>query len=129
MGRDRKERFFLAAAHDPPPASVQVLRSAHDPGTVLVVVAGRISRSEAAGLGARVHAMLDARLASRIVCDVAAADPDAAVVDCLCRMQLAARRHGCRLEIRAAPVALQELLYLTGLTNVLPTRRSLEGSA
>jgi ABC-type transporter Mla MlaB component len=119
----------LAAAHDPPPACVQVLRSAQDPGTVLIVIAGRINRSDAADLGARVHAILDARLATRVVCDVAAADPDAAIVDCLCRVQLAARRHGCRLEIRAAPVALQELLCLIGLTDVLPSRRSREGRA
>lgn len=114
----------MAAAGDPPPASVRARRSAHDPGMVLLILAGRFTRADATRLGARVHAMLDRRPATTIVCDVGGvADPDAAVVDCLCRMRLAARRHGCLLEIRAAPVALQELLYLTGLTNVLPVRQ------
>lgn len=96
----------------------------------MITIAGRVARSDAARLGAEVDALLGMLSASAIVCDVGAViDADAAVVDGVCRMQLAARRHGCRLEIRGASVALQELLYLTGLTNVVPVRQAPEGAA
>ena len=55
-----------------------------------------------------------------LVCDLAGLDHvDAATVDALARLQLAARRHGCRLRLRRAPAELQCLLEFTGLSEVL----------
>jgi len=49
---------------------------------------------------------------------------DAAVVDVLCRMRLAARRRGCQLRLRDASRELLDLLFLVGLTDVLPVASS-----
>jgi ABC-type transporter Mla MlaB component len=46
-------------------------------------------------------------------------EPDAGTVEELARLQLAARRRGCRLELVGATPRLQELLQLTGLADVL----------
>ena len=60
--------------------------------------------------------------ASRIVeCDVAGLPPDAATVDALARLQLAARRNGCHLRLRNASAELVALLGLAGLRDVLPS--------
>jgi ABC-type transporter Mla MlaB component len=57
------------------------------------------------------------------VCDVGAAAADAATVDRLARLQLAARRRGCRVQLRHASAELLDLLELMGLTGALPDRR------
>ena len=57
------------------------------------------------------------------VCDVAAAAADAATVDRLARLQLAARRRGCLLQLRHASTELLDLVELMGLTGALPDRR------
>ena len=44
---------------------------------------------------------------------------DLAVVDCLARLQLAARRAGCAVRLCDADPELLELLDLAGLTEVL----------
>jgi ABC-type transporter Mla MlaB component len=56
----------------------------------------------------------------RLVCDVARVEPDAVTVDALARLQLAARRHGCRVLLRGASPELLELVELIGLTDILP---------
>lgn len=56
-----------------------------------------------------------------IVCDVGAVTrPDVGTIDALARLQLIARRHGRRVQLRHASVELQELLSLLGLFDVLP---------
>lgn len=47
-------------------------------------------------------------------------DPDAATVDALARLQLTARRLGCRMGVSRAPAALLDLVALMGLSRVLP---------
>ena len=55
-----------------------------------------------------------------IVCDVGALrQPDAATIDALCRLQLAARRHGGRIRLRDASDELLDLLAFVGLADVL----------
>jgi hypothetical protein len=56
---------------------------------------------------------------STIVCDVGALAPDAAAVDALARLQLAARRVGYEIRLRDASVDLQDLLDFVGLRDVL----------
>jgi hypothetical protein len=56
---------------------------------------------------------------STIVCDVGALAPDAAAIDALARLQLAARRLGLEIRLRHASSELQDLLAFVGLRNVL----------
>ena len=58
-----------------------------------------------------------------IVCDVRhLVAPDAACVDALARLQLAARRRGSEIRLSNTPPPLAELLELTGLRAVLRDR-------
>jgi hypothetical protein len=45
--------------------------------------------------------------------------PDLATVDALARVQLVARRHGCRIRLMEPDPALVELIELAGLREVL----------
>lgn len=55
-----------------------------------------------------------------VVVDVAALTrPDVDTIEALARLQLAARRHRCRVALRAASPELVSLLTLTGLTEVV----------
>ncbi len=61
-----------------------------------------------------------------VVCDVGAlVNPDAAAIDALARLQLTARRSGGQVRLRNASSRLQELLFLMGLSDVLPLWREL----
>jgi ABC-type transporter Mla MlaB component len=53
------------------------------------------------------------------VCDVAGVAADAVTVDALARLQLAARRHACRIRLRGASAALSDLVAFMGLQDVL----------
>lgn len=113
----------MAAPEESPSASVQALRSAHDPTTILVVIAGEIDRSDARRLADRVHELVEHQPATTLICDLAGLiRADAAVVDALCRIRVVALRHQCQVTLQDPSPELQELLYLTGLTNVLPRR-------
>lgn len=48
-------------------------------------------------------------------CDIGGLSPDLTAVDAIARFQLAARRCGCRLELRGVSRELQDLLDLAGL--------------
>jgi ABC-type transporter Mla MlaB component len=65
-------------------------------------------------------ALADLAGAEVVFCDVRDADPDAATVDALARLQLAARRQGCEVRLRRASDELRELLAFMGLAEVLP---------
>ena len=58
-----------------------------------------------------------------VICDVRGADADAATVDALARLQLAARRWGCRVRLRNASDDLLALVAFMGLADVLPDER------
>ena len=57
--------------------------------------------------------------ATAVVCDVRALAPDAAAIDGLARLRLAARRLGCDLRVRRASAELHELLDFAGLAAVV----------
>ncbi len=61
-----------------------------------------------------------------IVIDVDSTAPDLCTVDDLARLQLAARRAGCSIELRNASPALRDLIALVGLADVLPFEASRE---
>jgi ABC-type transporter Mla MlaB component len=87
---------------------------------VAFAVRGPIARSDLPGLCDRVCALLASARRSVACCDVAGVPADAVTVDALARLQLAARRCGCRVHLRNASPELLELVALMGLTDVLP---------
>ena len=90
------------------------------PKPLTFTIAGPIARADLAGLCARVCALLEGSRADTALCDVADVAPDAVTVDALARLQLAARRHGCRVRLRHASPELLELVAFMGLADVLP---------
>jgi ABC-type transporter Mla MlaB component len=110
----------LGAPEEPPAVSIQALRSASEPNTMLVTIRGAIDRAAAIRVGDEIHDLLGATRATLVVCDVGGlARPNAATVDALCRIRLAARRLGCRLRLRRASPELLDLLDLVGLCDVV----------
>ena len=59
------------------------------------------------------------RKPSSIVLEIRALEADAETVDALARLQLAARRLGCRLRLRGASSELRELLDFMGLADAV----------
>lgn len=94
----------------------------HDPPALSFEIRGPITRSDLPGLCARICRLLERRPNATVVvlCDVREVDPDAVTVDALARLQLAARRHGCRVRLRGVSDGLRELLAFMGLDSVLP---------
>jgi ABC-type transporter Mla MlaB component len=89
------------------------------PHTVVFAIRGPIEREDLPGLCDRVCAVLAGSDADIAVCDVYDVQPDAVTVDALARLQVAARRHGCRVRLRNASSELRELVALMGLGDVL----------
>jgi ABC-type transporter Mla MlaB component len=93
----------------PPPASIDV------------VIDGPFGSADVPRLWDRVRARLAGRGSALVTFDVAALDrPDAATVEALARLHLAARRSGCRVRFRHACGDLRDLLELMGLSGVMP---------
>ena len=82
-------------------------------------VRGPLERADLPGLCERVCALLAGADGGVALCDVAGVDADAVAVDALARLQLAARRHGCRVHLRNASRELRELVELCGLAEAL----------
>jgi ABC-type transporter Mla MlaB component len=80
---------------------------------------GPIRREDLPGLCDRVCALLARAGPDGAVCDVTGVQPDAVTVDALARLQLGARRHGCRVRLCNASAALLELVAFMGLEDVL----------
>jgi ABC-type transporter Mla MlaB component len=90
------------------------------PPRPVFTVWGPIARSDLAGLCDRVCGVLAAAAGAPVaVCEVRGVEPDAVTVDALARLQLAARRRGCRVLLRGASPALLQLVAFMGLTDVL----------
>ena len=87
--------------------------------TVAFAIRGPIAREDLPGLCSRVCALLSHERPEVVLCDVAAVQPDAVVVDALARLQLAARRTGCRIRLRNASDDLRALVAFMGLDDVL----------
>ncbi len=97
--------------------------------TVTFAIYGPIRREDLPGLCERVCALLPCGPGVAL-CDVEGVGAGAVTVDALCRLQLAARRRGCRVRLRRASRELRELVALMGLEGVLlaeggPPRRRL----
>ena len=81
-------------------------------------VRGPIARGDLPGLCDRVCRLLAASGVSQAVCHVGGVDADAVTVDALARLELAARRYGCRIRLADASDELRELVAFMGLTDV-----------
>ena len=90
------------------------------PQTTAFAVRGPIARDDLSGLCERVCALLERSGSDVALCDVSGVEPDAVTVDALARLQLAARRHGCRVRLRNASAELRGLVAFMGLCDVLP---------
>jgi ABC-type transporter Mla MlaB component len=90
------------------------------PRTIAFAIEGPIARADLPGLCDRVCGLLEGGHAGVAFCDVSGIEPDAVTVDALCRLQLAARRHGCQVRLRNASKELLELVEFMGLEDVLP---------
>lgn len=94
--------------------------AASGPNVVDFAISGPIAQADLPGLCDRVCTLLAGSGAGIACCDVRGVEPDAVTVDALARLQLAARRHGCRVRLRHASEELRELVAFMGLTDVLP---------
>ncbi|HEU5263963.1 MAG TPA: STAS domain-containing protein [Gaiellaceae bacterium] len=92
------------------------------PQSVALAIRGPISRADLPGLCDRVCGLLAVNDADVVLCDVHGVEPDAVTVDALARLQLAARRHGCRVRLCSTSKALRDLVSFMGLDDVLPDR-------
>jgi ABC-type transporter Mla MlaB component len=89
------------------------------PHTVAFAIHGPITREDLPGLCDRVCTLLEGSGAGVAYCDVRGVEPDAVVVDALCRLQVAARRRGCQVRLRNASTELLDLVAFMGLCDVL----------
>lgn len=83
-----------------------------------VSIRGPIGRADLPGLYVRVCALLTQSGAGVVLCDVRDVDPDAVTVDALARLELGARRHGCRVRLSNASDELRDLVSFMGLAAV-----------
>jgi ABC-type transporter Mla MlaB component len=96
------------------------------PNPVVLVMSGPILRDDVRRLCERVRMLLEHSDGDLVICDSDALDdPDAVTVDFLARLQLTARRLGRRVRLLDACGELQDLLELTGLSEVVPTSAGL----
>jgi len=89
------------------------------PQTVGFTIGGPITRADLPGLYGRVCALLEQSGAGVVLCDVRGVAPDAVTVEALARLQLGARRHGCRVHLCNAGDDLRRLVTFMGLADVL----------
>jgi len=110
----------LGAPDESPAASIDAQRPSQHPGTLLVRIAGRVDRVDAARFGEWLSHELLTTHSSVVVCDVGGLiRPDAAAVDAICRIRVTAQRLGARLRLWQASAELFELLDLIGLCDVV----------
>lgn len=90
--------------------------AATESNTVALAIRGPIARCDLPGLCNRACTLLSASGGAAVVlCDVAGIDPDAVTVDALSRLQLAARRQGCQVQLCNASDELLALVAFMGL--------------
>jgi ABC-type transporter Mla MlaB component len=89
------------------------------PNTITFAIWGPIARADVSGLCDRVCALIATSGAATAVCDIAGVPADAVTVDALARLQLAAGRQNCRIQLRNPSDQLHELAQFMGLEDVL----------
>jgi ABC-type transporter Mla MlaB component len=89
------------------------------PRPLAFAIRGPIAQADLPGLCDRVCALLAGSAATSATCNVEGVVPDAVAVDALAKLQLAARRRGCRITLENVSPELCELVAFMGLTEVL----------
>ena len=85
------------------------------------VIRGRVEPDDISSLCDRARSALEGPGREPVVCDVGfLVEADAVTVDALARLQLIAKRRGCRMGLRNVGAELAALLALMGLTDVVP---------
>jgi ABC-type transporter Mla MlaB component len=92
--------------------------AAPSPSTITFAIRGPLAREDLPALYSRVCRLLESSGASLAVCEVSGVAADAVSVDALARLQLVARRHRCRVELRHASDELRDLIAFMGLDDV-----------
>jgi anti-anti-sigma regulatory factor len=92
-----------------------------------VMTLTRPARADVPAACERLRALIGARDADLVVCDVAEVEADLVAVEVLARLRLTARRLGCALRLRGSSRALEQLLAFCGLCDVLPLEGELDG--
>jgi ABC-type transporter Mla MlaB component len=92
---------------------------APEPKVVSFAIRGPLAREDLPGLWRRVRTVMSESGAETLLCDVREIKADAVTVDALCRLQLAARRHRCKVHLQDASAELLDLVAFMGLTEVL----------
>jgi ABC-type transporter Mla MlaB component len=82
-------------------------------------IRGPLARRDLPGLYTRICGLLAEATGGVLLCDVGSVAVDAVAVEALARLQLGARRHGCRVRLENAPTELLELVAFIGLGKVL----------
>lgn len=109
--------------HAPPDIEAGPCR---EPDTMLLVLRGVVTPEDLPGLARAAVELIDGNDATRIVCDVGLlTNPDAATVDALARLRLAARRRDREVRLLHASRELEKLLELVGLDEVIAPCRDL----
>ena len=94
--------------------------AASRPSTITFAIRGPLARGDLPALYERVCALLGGAGADLALCDVTGVVADAVTVDALARLQLAARRNRCRIQLEQATEDLRALIAFMGLEDVLP---------
>ena len=90
------------------------------PKTLSFAVGNPVDPAHLPALCERLGALLEGSEGAIVVCDVGGdVAADVVAVDALARLQLTARRLGCRLRLRHASRDLHDLLAFTGLADVV----------
>jgi ABC-type transporter Mla MlaB component len=90
------------------------------PQSVACAIRGPLVRADVPGLCRRATRLLDRSGANELLCDVSQIKADAVAVEALARIQLSARRRGCRARLRDPSSELLALRDLMGLREALP---------
>lgn len=80
-----------------------------------IVLDGAIARSDVPLLCERLRALIEQHDLDLVDCEVSAVLVDLVAIEALARLQLTARRHGCRVCLVDASGELESLLVLCGL--------------
>ncbi len=87
----------------------------------------RLARGDLPAACERLQALIAARDADVVVCDVDGVVADLVAVEVLARLRLTAKRLGCGLRLRGSSRGLEQLLAFCGLCDVLPLEGELGG--
>jgi hypothetical protein len=88
---------------------------------------GPLAGAELPWLWDGLRGVLEDGCAGIVECDLARAPADARTIDALARLQVVARRLGCRLRLRHMAPELVDLLEFAGLAGVLGVEAGREG--